>query len=207
MGKWYVVRHGITEWNANGRNQGQSDTSLSAQGIRQAMSLGRRLADTPLHAAYVSDLSRARETAQGILAERDTPVTPMSELREASYGAWEGLTFRQIEEEYPKEFHQLMNRTLDFAPPDGESAAQVMERVREARDRIAAAHSLDEDILVVGHSGSVSPLVVILLGLPVETVFRFRALPCSLSIVTVHENGATLDLWNDTSHVEMWHGS
>ena len=60
MGSWYLVRHGQTSWNRNGRVQGHTDVALSEEGVRQARAVAKRLAGRPFSAAYTSDLSRAR---------------------------------------------------------------------------------------------------------------------------------------------------
>ena len=70
MGRWYIVRHGETEWNTQGRIQGHTDISLSDKGLQQAAMVARRLADVPIDVAYSSDLSRSSETARQILGQR-----------------------------------------------------------------------------------------------------------------------------------------
>ena len=80
MGRFLIVRHGETVWNAEGRIQGHSDTKLSDHGVLQAQAVARRLADATIDAAYSSDLARASETANIILTGRDVALnqTPCS---------------------------------------------------------------------------------------------------------------------------------
>ncbi len=92
MGRWFIVRHGETEWNVVGRIQGHSDIPLSRKGREQAHTVARRLAAAPLDVVYCSDLSRASETARIILGDRDIPLHATAELRERDYGVFEGLT-------------------------------------------------------------------------------------------------------------------
>ena len=74
MGRWFIVRHGETEWNVLGRIQGHSDVPLSQNGRDQAHTVARRLAEAPLDVIYCSDLARASETARLILGRRDIPL-------------------------------------------------------------------------------------------------------------------------------------
>ena len=66
----YIVRHGVTAWNQEGRIQGHTDTPLSAEGMVQAQRIGARLArlEQPLQAVWSSDLMRARQTAEAVAA-------------------------------------------------------------------------------------------------------------------------------------------
>jgi len=87
-----LVRHGETDWNADGRLQGQTDRPLSDFGRRQARQLADELAGEELEAIYASDLSRARETAE-IIGDRLGLATVLDpDLREKDWGTWEGLS-------------------------------------------------------------------------------------------------------------------
>lgn len=202
MGKWYIVRHGKTAWNIAGRIQGQSDMPLSPLGYEQARMLGIRLQQVKLAAAYCSDLSRAVQTAETVLQGHGIPVQRATDLREFAYGPWEGLSFQEAQRDFPVEYAEFIRMSVTFAPPGAETAIEVTERARRFRDGLLATHGPADDLLIVGHSGSLKGLLVTALGLPVEAFWRFRLVPASLSIVTIHDPGATLDLWNDTSHLE-----
>ena len=208
MGRWYLVRHGQTDSNAEGRLQGHTDTHLNAEGRRQAEALAARLAPIAFAAAYTSDLSRAEETAGVILDGRGGTLQSLPDLREASHGAWDGLTYDEARERDVAAYERFMESGASFlAPfaPGGESVRQLVRRVDRARKRIAKAHGMDDDLLIVAHSGSVRGLLIGLLDLPVEAFWRFRPLPASLSIVAVSEGAAVAELWNDTSHLGAGH--
>ncbi len=206
MARWYLVRHGRTVWNAEGRVQGQTDTPLGEDGRRQARLVAARLRPISFAAAYASDLARAVETAQTILDGRGLALHTMTELREANHGEWDGLTYAEVQARFPDGWARLTRMTDDVAAPGGETAAQVTERAKVAGDQIAAAHGLDQDVLIVAHSGSLRALAVALLGLPVSASWRLRLDPASLSVISVHARGATLDLWNGTTHLERGDG-
>ena len=86
MGRLFVVRHGETVWNREGRIQGHTDVALSDRGMEQARLLAQRLEPVKFDAAYASDLCRASQTASLILEGREVPVTPTPSLREYHKG-------------------------------------------------------------------------------------------------------------------------
>lgn len=148
MHRLLLVRHGESEWNADGRVQGQGDPPLSAAGRDQA----RRAAEViegvegPVVA---SDLRRARQTAE-ILAEAlgGGPVVTEPALREIDLGRWSGLTHQEIEALDPEEYAAWRSGRLD-AFPEGETrrafAARALRGLERAADEAAA--------LVVAHGG------------------------------------------------------
>jgi 2,3-bisphosphoglycerate-dependent phosphoglycerate mutase len=141
-----LVRHGETDWNRELRIQGSSDTELNATGRAQALELARELADVPLDAVYTSDLGRARETAEIVVADRELEVKLDPDLRERRFGSWEGLTRAEIAERFP-----------DLEHHDGETDDEVRQRILAAVGRIVAAHP-GEDVLVVSHGGALNAL-------------------------------------------------
>lgn len=202
MGRLFLVRHGETTWNVEGRAQGHSDTPLSEKGRHQVERVAARLAPVPFAAAYSSDLSRALETAQGLMKGRSTQVHAEPDLRELSYGEWEGMTYQEVQARYPSLYAQLMSSDVTFAPPGGESVAGLVQRVQALQERLRSTHRDGENTLVVGHGGSLRALLVSLLELPVDSFWRFQLDSGSLSIVGLHQEGTTLDLLNDIGHLE-----
>ena len=199
---WYLVRHGETEWNRTGRIQGQIDTPLSHHGRIQSAALGERLSDAPLTAVYASDLSRTMETAKLITAGSGCEVTQTPELREFSYGEWEGMTIAEIEAQAPERLERrLKGRNEDFAGPGGENTYDVLERVRRFHEQALQRHRAGDNLLVVAHGGSLRALLVCLLDLPAEHFWRVHLNVASLSIVHSFGGSGVLQLWNDTSHL------
>ena len=200
---WYLVRHGETEWKRTRRIQGQSDPPLNEWGSGQASRLGARLAGTEFSAVYASDLLRSMATARLVCGESGASIRAVPELREFAYGEWEGLTFAEAEDRDPAGFaERMMRRSAEYAPPGGESSGEVIERVRRFHDVARGEHASGDRVLVVGHGGSLLALLTCLLDLPVESLFRFRLDPASLSVVRTFAEGAVLELWNDTGHLQ-----
>ena len=202
---WYIVRHGETSWNSEGRIQGHADVPLSDRGREQIRRLHVRLTAVEFSAVYASDLSRTMETA-AILASLSVRPQAVPELREFSYGEWEGLTLDEAESSDPERFAQrldlrLARSRLGFAAPGGETTAGVLERVRGFVEQTRARSAPGDRLLVAAHGGSIRALLVCLLDLPMDHFWRFSIDVASLGIVRDFGDTAVLDLWNDTSHL------
>ena len=203
MNSWFLVRHGETAWNDEGRAQGHVDTPLNVVGRRQAKLAAARLAGVSFAAAYSSDLPRALEAARLLVKGRSTHLCASPDLRELSYGEWEGVTYEEVQARFPILYAELMSGDVAFAPPGGESVEDLVHRVGALHERLRRTHCEGENVLVVGHGGSLRALLISVLELPVTSFWRFRLDLGSLSIVTLSQEGATLDLWNDTGFLEQ----
>lgn len=197
-GRWYLVRHGETAWNREGRIHGHTGVGLSDRGRRQIRVLAQRLARCSFSAVYVSDLSRAIESARIIVGDGDAPIETDPDLREFSYGDWEGLTPEEAVARDPEVYARQMALDTDaFAAPGGEDTRQLLDRVRRFYERAAALHQPSEDVLIVAHGGSIRALLVCLLGLPDDRLWWYRVDCGSLSVVSNHPGGRVLELWNE----------
>ena len=200
MGKLYIVRHGETVWNRQGRIQGHTNVGLSERGRQQASLLAQRLKPVPFDAAYASDLCRASDTAAAILQGRDVPFYPTPRLREYHKGAFEGLTEAELRARYPVEYPGYVAKDLDYAPEGGESTREVSARMTAAISEIKERH-LGDNVLVVGHGGSLRAAMMALLGMPMDANWRFVFGNCTLTIVDIYHDNAVLRLFNDGSHL------
>jgi len=201
MGRWYIVRHGETEWNAQGRIQGHTDISLSERGIQQSKLVAQRLAGVSLDVAYSSDLKRCAETAQQILGKRNIPLHTSHLLREYNKGVFEGLTPEETRQRYPELFEASQVNDLDFAPPGGESIRQTSARMDDFMTELRTRH-VDDNVLIVGHGGALRAGFVALMELPLEANWRFVMANCGLSVLDIYPDNAVLRLHNDTSHLD-----
>ena len=142
-----LVRHGETDWNAEGKLQGHTDRPLNDYGRRQARALAERLAGEEIEAVYASDLSRARETAEILGAQLGLPVAVDPDLREKNWGNWEGLT--------PDE-----RLRIEY---EGESSDDHRARTLRAVERIVERHPAGR-VVVVTHGGSLRRLQAAVVG-------------------------------------------
>ena len=105
----YLARHGQTDWNKQDRFQGQHDVPLNSLGVRQAEALRDRLVGLDFSLIYSSDLDRALDTARIIARDQQAEIIRDQRLREMNFGAWEGMTYEKIKEEYAQELHAWEN--------------------------------------------------------------------------------------------------
>ncbi|MCC6955546.1 MAG: histidine phosphatase family protein [Anaerolineales bacterium] len=207
-----LVRHAQTAWNADGRFMGQADIELDEKGLRQADAVGRRLALERPEAIYTSDLKRAAQTAESIrrsIAESCAPAPPpplIAEpaLREIDFGGWQGLNYEQITANYPDALNAWQADLLNYAPPDGESAAQMFERFFAAYTRIVENHP-GASVILVAHGGPLQALLSHLLGLSVDRFWQLQMSNAGISEVTLYPAGAVLNRFNDAGHLEGVH--
>jgi glucosyl-3-phosphoglycerate phosphatase len=154
-------RHGQTQWNVEGRFQGQSDIPLDPEGEQQAERAARLLAGLRPDAIVSSDLGRAMATAAPLARLTGLTVTPDKDLRERYGGLWEGLTDADIRTRWPAEHAEWM-------PPEGESSATVAERAGVALERIASGMAPGTLVVVVSHGAAIRLGAARLLGFPEE---------------------------------------
>jgi broad specificity phosphatase PhoE len=147
----FLVRHGETDWNRDGRWQGQSDTPLNESGRRQARELAEQLDGVDI--VYSSDLARARETAEILAGHLGLEVRLDSRLRERGFGAWEGLTSAEIESRFT-DTHGRWKAGEGFGADDAEPFDTFGRRVRTFLTDVLHRHP-GETVLVVGHGGSI----------------------------------------------------
>jgi broad specificity phosphatase PhoE len=149
-----LVRHGETDWNAEGRLQGHTDRPLSDYGRRQARELAGDLENEGLVAIYSSDLARARETAEIVGERLGLPVALDPDLREKDWGTWEGLNAGERDR-------------VEFV---GESTEAHQERMLRALRRIAERHPGAGRVLVVTHGGSMRRVQTTAMGMAMPVV-------------------------------------
>lgn len=156
-------RHGQTDFNVEGRFQGQSDVPLNDTGRAQAAEAARRLAEFAPEHIVSSDLSRAAETADilaslvGLTSARD------ARLREAAFGQWEGSTRAEVGLTWPFELADWVSGA-DVAPPGGESRSRSGNRVAAAITDIVESATA-ETIVIVAHGAVLRGAAEILLDM------------------------------------------
>ena len=168
-----AVRHGETEWNLEGREMGQLDSPLTARGTDQAEALGRRLSKMNVDGLYSSDLGRAVQTAEIISAICQKPVQLDARLRERHMGLFQGLTWKEITEKYPKERKAYEQTGFYDIIPEGETAQQRLDRSVQVLTAIADRHP-DQTIAVVTHGGFLMGFFEFVLGMPFGSGKRFK---------------------------------
>ncbi len=196
----FLVRHGETAWNVGRRFQGQSDVPLSERGRAQAAAIATALSSIPFSHAYASDLQRAVQTAQAILASRDLALATDVRLREFNFGAWEGLTWPEIIARWPEFDRRVPTQARQYEPVGGERFEDVVARVRaflnDLRARVATGHAL-----VVTHAGALHAVMEVLAPKgfdPLGMVFS----TASVTRLAMERGRARIITLNDVSHLD-----
>lgn len=156
----YLVRHGQTAWNVDGRLQGWTDVPLNAEGVEQAERTADFFADYQarqrlrFYAIYSSPSSRAWTTATYIGAGLDLAPIAVPDLREMHGGAIEGLRREEWQARYPAVARAWQDReNLDFGWPGGETRRAFRARALRAITEIVAQHRSYDNLIVVTHGG------------------------------------------------------
>jgi len=187
----YYIRHGETDWNAQGRLQGGLDIPLNDLGRQQAAAAGGILGGLLARAGrsaqslsfVASPLGRARRTmelARGALQLPPCDYALDDRLREIGYGQWEGSTLEQMQESDPEVFARRHADKWTVPPPGGESYAAVQIRMRDWYDQLTA------DTVAVAHGGTARALTV---ALGLETPARAADLGIEQGVVYVFADG------------------
>lgn len=190
-----LVRHGLTQHNADRIFMGHDPVPLSALGRDQISRLAERLRGERLTRVIASDVARARQSAEIICERLGVSFDTHPALREVDVGEAKGFSYSEAAKRWPEVF--LPEAEGRF--PGGESFAEVADRATgHLRSSVIPGAGR---VLVVTHGGVVRGVAARLLGLPLAAVAGFVIDNASLSIFRVDGAGAQLVSWNDTAHL------
>jgi broad specificity phosphatase PhoE len=159
----YLVRHGQSAGNAEGRFGGHSATPLSDLGREQARLTAQALARENISAVYASDLLRTMQTAEPLAELLNIPVVATPAFRERHVGVLEGLTFDESKEAHPRDYYALVNRNIHHVITNGESYRHLLRRATNELRNILRTHQ-GEKIAVFSHTGVICFLTLNLIG-------------------------------------------
>ena len=182
-----LFRHGET---ANFKEvcfNGHYDVELSEKGEKQFQHWAEILKQENFKAIYSSDLKRTRNSAQFIAKEHGLEPVSYPELRELSFGTWEGMSFSEVEAAYPGQMKVRMESVTTFQADEGETYSQLQTRVIPKFEEIVARH-LNDQIVMVCHGGVNRVILSHLLGIPMDKIFRIHQDYAALNIIQYYEN-------------------
>jgi broad specificity phosphatase PhoE len=185
----YLVRHGRTTLNAEGRFRGRLDPPLDSVGLAEAGRAADTLAGINIAAVYSSPLMRATQTAEAIADVVHLEVKAEQGLIDIDYGDWEGLTEEECERLSPEEFARFHNAPFEAQPLNGEPMSEVANRARDALLRLSASDG-DTRIVAVSHQVPIRLVVSHLLGIDNSGLWELD-LPTG-SVSRMLSDGATL---------------
>lgn len=191
-----LVRHGQTVHNVAGIAQGWNDSELSELGRRQVERLASRIVRLDPTAIFSSPLGRAMATAEAIAAATGLEIVTIDDLREMSYGGWEGKSFLEVRAEQ-EELYQRWIAEEDAPCPGGESHADVRRRMSKAFAQIAASSVRP---VVVTHGTAIRIGATALLDLPAMAARHFAQDNAALNLFHWRADRWVMKHWNDTTH-------
>lgn len=200
MTKLILVRHGQTEWNILGKYQGQTDVSLSAEGIEQAEKLAKNFPLDKVDAVYSSDLSRAFVTAEHIAKRFSLTVQKETAFREIDFGAWEGLTYAEIIKKWPQAMTKFWERPDILDIPGGENFA-ILERRATLRLNEIIADNAGKNIVVAAHGAINRVIIADALHIDLRYVWAIRQFNTAVNIIVYDGDRRIVELINGTAHL------
>ena len=199
--KIYLVRHGETDANRDGRFQGASDAPINATGRRQAKALGERLKSHSIDAVYSSPQTRARETAAPIARGHDLDIISIDGLRELDIGELDGLKGDDLRERYPEVLAQWIKDVGSLRLPGGESIRELQQRAWAAVEEIKDRHP-QGNVVVVSHNFAIQSILCKALALDLTSFRRIRHDLGAISVLSFEKGGPVLISLNDRCHLE-----
>ena len=198
--KCILVRHGQTDWNNKRMTQGQSDTILNKIGIIQAKKVAKTLEKEHIGLCYFSPLKRAKTTAEIITEHLNIDSKEDEALIEINFGLWEGMTIKQISEQYEDAFKDWTYSPHKLVIPEGEDMHEAMRRSEMFINKEILKS--DKNILIVSHGLLIKTLIISLLGLDLKDLQKFRVDNASISVIEIKGDRRYLSKLNDTSHLD-----
>ncbi len=194
-----LVRHGETDWNRERRIMGMEAVPINANGQRQAWEMQKSLGVLPLDGVFTSPMLRARQTAEVLCAERDLSPQEDQRLQEIHYGDWVGKTFEEVRA-LPG-YSPYYSRPSTPVSPGGESLLEVRDRamgfLNELKKRGQA-----ETLLVVSHADWIKILLMEILQIPFENIWKFRVDNVSVSLLECGAHGDRVICMNQRGDME-----
>jgi broad specificity phosphatase PhoE len=201
MLKLYLLRHGETPYSKTGGYCGNLDPELTPEGVQMAQEFATAYASLAWAAAYVSPMKRTIATAAPLCEKVGLTMNLRDGLKEISYGAWEGNTQEESQQQFPDDYTRWLAEPAWNAPTGGETGVQVATRASLVVGEIVATHA-SGNVLLVSHKATIRLILCSLLGIDLGRYRdRITALTGSVSVVSFGLHGPLLESLNDRSHL------
>jgi len=199
MTRLFLIRHGNTiDEESKKIYKGRLDVPLSRAGEERMERAGAYLASFKINRVYTSTLSRSIDSGHAVARALGLGIEIEPAFDEVAFGVWEGLSFLEIRERYPKELDLWIRDPGTYPPPQGESFRHARKRSM-ARLRRIVDESQDNTIAIVAHAGILRIMMFALLNLRLTRLFRLGQDYGCINIVDVYDDGAaSLNLLNFT---------
>jgi len=193
MKELLLIRHGETDHNRELRFTGFSDIPLNSTGRSQAMALKEKFMSEGITDIYSSDLKRSFETAEIISGGEKPRSTP--KLREINFGIFETLNYDEIMASHADEFNLWKNDRSNHRIPEGESFADMAERVLSFSNELFAGSA--DKAAVISHSGPIRALLSFYLLGEIKDTWKFFIDNCTITRLCFNRDYAYLKTLNE----------
>jgi len=200
--KLFLIRHGQTSWNVEGRYQGDQDIELNSTGIMQAGLAAKYLSRVAFSNIYSSPLSRTMETARIINRRRGLEIKVMHDLKEMDFGKWEGMKFEEINSTYNIDYQKWLEDPYHNRPTGGEDFQELTDRTTAAIDRILAENSDGSSVAVSTHGGVILSLLVHWLQIPLDRWKSIIQRQAAINIAVIDKGFPYISAINYTGHLK-----
>ena len=199
--KFYLLRHGETEWNKLGKFQGLTDVSLNERGLSQARDSAVAALQWEHSAIYASTLSRTVQVAEEIRKLSGAPVVTDPGLRELNLGDLEGVSGAEMRAGWPEVYEAWRVNPAKVKMPNGEALADLQERAWEVILGIEKVHEGAQGVVVVCHNFTIRTIICSILDIPLHNFHRMSLSLGSLCTFESDDNGRRLITYNCNSHL------
>jgi probable phosphoglycerate mutase len=197
----YLIRHAEAEGNLYRRIHGHYDSLITLRGRKQIEALQKRFEGVRIDAVYSSDLYRTKATASAVAAGRPLDVHLTERLREVGLGAWEDLTWGEVERFEPDQLEYFNNDPLRWKIDGGESFYHLQNRMAGIIREIAERHD-GQTVAVVSHGSVIRAYLCLLLNVPPQEVRRVRHCDnTAVALLRVGDCTTELEYYGDNSHL------
>ena len=200
--KLFLIRHGQTSWNEEGRYQGDHDIELNQVGIKQAKLAAKYLSRVEFANIYSSPLKRTLYTAETIKGRRNLKIKVREDLKEVSFGKWEGLKFLEINEKYHKDYHAWLEDPYNNRPTGGENFKEITERTTTEINRIVSENADGSSVAVIAHGGVILSLLVYWLQIPLARWKSIIQRQGAINIAVIDKGYPYISAINYTGHLK-----
>lgn len=200
MVKLILVRHALTVDNQKSRLSGHIDSSISEEGKEQIDKITNYLKDFDIDKIYTTTSSRTKDTVKKLSELKSIEIIEKESLKEISFGGFEGLTFDEIKDKYPKEFQDMIEKGYEYKYPNGESLIDSYNRVCIELDNIISNND-DRTILICSHGGTIRNIITYLISNSYKYHWNFKIDNGSVTILEVQDGFTVITAMNNTSFI------
>ena len=203
-GRIFLVRHGQSDLNREGRFRGLADAPLNEVGRKEAAGAAAILDGSGVSVVYTSPVPRALETAEIVAGSIGAAVAEEEDFTDVDYGEWQGLTVEEVEQRFGRSMLESWKRDPGaFTFPRGDSMRSVQSRLGPAIERAVA--SSDGNVAVVSHLAVLKLCFLIIMELPIDYFWKIDVYNGSVSMFSHGADGVSrLEWWNRAP--EIAHG-